>query len=109
MTISGIKLIVITATFIMAGIIFIAAGIYFSSAAFLNKLEESRTNDEEKIQTVHAGKTSGTTAVCIGTFTVLCGIITAVLPSVFPYLAMIYICALIASFCVINACFGKIR
>lgn len=109
MSVSGIKLIALTATFVIAGIIFIATGIYFGSAAFLNRLAESRSDAEEKQRTVHAGKTSGITALCIGTFTISCGVLTAAFPPVFPYLALIYICALIASFCVINVCFGKIR
>lgn len=109
MILTGIKLAVTAAAFITAGLSFLICGIYLGSESFLDKLSESRADAEEQRLLVHSGKTCSLTACAIGMFTIVCGIVTAVFPSIFPYLALVYVCALVAAFCVINACFGKKR
>lgn len=107
MILTGIKLAVTAAAFITAGLSFLICGIYLGSESFLDKLSESRADAEEKRRLVHSGKICSLTASAIGMFTIVCGIVTAVFPAIFPYLALIYVCALAAAFCVINCCFSK--
>lgn len=107
MILTGIKLAVTATAFITAGLSFLICGIYLGSESFLSKLAESRADAEEQRRLVHSGKTCSLTASAIGMFTIVCGIITAIFPAVFPYLALVYVCALVAAFCVINCCFSK--
>lgn len=103
----GKRLIFAMAAFIVAGLVFLALGFYFSSKSYQKALAESRETPEEKEKAVIMGKLCGIIALALGGLTVAAGIIIKVLPQLFHYLAFAYILALIACFAALFFYFGR--
>lgn len=95
------KTLLIMIFFIIFGIVFIAAGLFFMSDAYLKKLSQSVADEKKSGQLVKAGKLCGSVSMGIGAFTVFCGIIAKCFPSVFPFFALLYVIILIISFSLI--------
>lgn len=101
------KLIIAMAAFIVAGIVFLAAGFYFSSKNYQKALADSHENPEEKRKAVIMGKLCGIIALALGGLTIASGIIIKVLPKMFRYLSFVYVLALIACFAALTFSFGR--
>lgn len=93
--------------FIVVGIIFLAAGFYFSSKTYLQALSDAHETDEEKRHAVISGKLCGTISLALGGLTVASGIAIKVVPKLFHYMALIYVLALIACFAALIFSFGQ--
>ena len=79
---------------ILAGIAFIATGIYFLSQKFLDKLNESN-NDKRNEFRAHG---SGLTAISLGALTIVWALMLFTFPQIAPALALVYMVFLIAVF-----------
>lgn len=101
------KLIIAMAAFIVAGIVFLAAGFYFSSKNYQKALADSHENPEEKRKAVITGKLCGIIALALGGLTIASGIIIKVMPQMFRYLSFVYVLALIACFAALTFSFGR--
>lgn len=103
------NIVVAMIAFIVAGVIFMAVGFYFSSAKYQKALEDSRENAEDKRKAVIMGKLCGIIALALGGLTIAAGIIIKVMPQIFHYLAFVYILALIACFAALFFYLGRKR
>lgn len=101
------KLIIIMIAFIFVGVMFFAAGMYFSSKTYLQALMDAHETEEDKRHAVISGKLCGTIALALGGLTVTSGIAIRFFPKVFHYMALIYVIALIACFAALTFSFNK--
>lgn len=101
------KLIITMVAFIVAGIVFLAAGFYFSSKNYQQALADSHENPEEKRKAVITGKLCGIIALALGGLTLASGIIIKIIPQMFRYLSFFYVLALIACFAALTFSFGR--
>lgn len=97
----GVKSIWIIILFILFGLVFIGAGIYFLSDSFLKKIGDSVSDEKKSGQLIKSGKICGFVSLAVGALTVFCGIILFFLPAIFPYLSLFYVLAMIAGFLLI--------
>lgn len=94
---------IILIAFLICGILFLLAGMYFLSNKFLQSLQEAASSPEKQKAALLSGKISGYVSLGIGGFTVFCGIITKLMPQIFQYLAIAYVIILIAGFIILSA------
>lgn len=104
---SEAKLIFVMVVFIVVGIMFLAAGFYFSSKGYLQALADSREDENEKRNAVISGKLCGTIALALGGLTIVSGVCIKLVPKMFHYMALIYVLALIACFAALIFTFNR--
>lgn len=92
------RLTLIMVCFILAGVLFILAGLYFSSKKYQKSLADSHDNADEKTKAVTMGKLCGIISLALGGITVVSGIAIKIVPELFRYLSLFYVLALIACF-----------
>lgn len=97
------KLIVFLCFSVIAGIGFVAVGIYFLSQAFLNKLNASAPDKsaEGKKKNEFRAKGCGFVSISLGALTLVWGLFVFMFPSLAPVLSLIYMLSLVAAFSVI--------
>ena len=86
---------------VLAGIGFIATGIYFLSQKFLNKLNESNNDKNNAFR----ARGSGLTSISLGVLTVVWALMLFTFPQITAALALIYMVFLIAAFAVLMVIF----
>ncbi|MCR4954982.1 MAG: hypothetical protein K6A43_13015 [Treponema sp.] len=93
------KILLLAASFIVAGISFLFVGIYFSSQSFLNKLNQaSPQNDPAFIKrNTLRSKGCGYTSIGLGAFTIVWGILTFIIPQAAAIFGLVYMFILILS------------
>lgn len=103
----SIKLLVLAVLAITAGLVFVAVGIYFLTAGFLKKLNESAPEQSEQVyrKNEFRAKGSGLTSIALGALTVFWGIMIFMFPSITAALGLIYMFFLIAAFAVLVVVF----
>lgn len=99
------KLILVMVLFIIFGLVFIIAGLYFSSEKYLSKIAESVLDEKKSKQIKKTGKLCGYVSISIGSFTIFCGIICKVLPQLFSVMSLFYVIILIIGFSLISISF----
>ncbi|MBQ1949427.1 MAG: hypothetical protein II367_04645 [Treponema sp.] len=107
MILTDAKAAILLISFVFMGIVFFAAGLYFTSKTFLDSLKKSHETEEDGKRAVKSGKICGYVAMGTGGFTAFCGIITKIMPQIFSCLALVYVLALIAAFTVISRQFPQ--
>lgn len=107
MILTDTKASIVLIAFLFMGIVFFACGFYFTSKTFLQSLKQSQKDDSDKKKIEKSGKICGYVAMGTGGFTVFCGILTKLMPLIFPYLSLVYVLALIAAFTIISMQFPQ--
>lgn len=96
------KLVFLAVMAIIAGFSFIAAGIYFLSQKFLDKLNESAASETDADVVLRKNqfraKGSGLTAVSLGVLTLVWALMLFSFPQIVPALALVYMIFLIGAF-----------
>ncbi|MDE5898962.1 MAG: hypothetical protein K2H09_06845 [Treponemataceae bacterium] len=100
---SGSKATALLIVFVVAGAVFIGVGMLFLSERYLKNLSDAYQDERKRKRAVLSGKICGFAAVGIGGLTIVCGIIVRLVPSVFQYMALVYVIALIAAFLAISS------
>lgn len=103
------KLILVMIAFIIIGGIFLAAGFYFSSKAYLQALADAHETEQDKRHAVISGKLCGTISMALGGLTIASGVAIKLIPKLFHYMAFIYVLALIACFAALSFSLNKKR
>ena len=87
------KTLLLSILFIIAGLSFIGAGIYFLSSRFLNKLNEAAPQKTDEIfrKNTFRAKGSGYTAIGLGALTVVWSIITFLIPQAAAIMGLVYL------------------
>ena len=77
---------------IIAGVAFAAAGVYFLSGSYLNKINEAtpEKSPENLAKNKLRAKTSGYVGLGIGALTIIFGIMLMMFPTIAPALALAY-------------------
>lgn len=95
------KATIILIAFCLCGLVFMALGLFLKSQKYLNSLQASFDTPQKAQDAVKSGKLCGSIAMGIGGFTLICGIITKLMPELFSYLALVYVIVLIIAFILI--------
>ena len=90
----NVKIIILGILALLAGLVFIAAGIYFLSQKFLDKINESKNDRKNAFR----AKGSGLTAISLGVLTLVWGLMLFTFPQIAAPLALVYMIFLIAAF-----------
>lgn len=101
------KTILICSVFIVSGLCFIAAGIYFLSEKYLKSLCENISDAEKKASQRMLGKIAGYFSYSIGSLTLICGILFALMPGLKYFIALFYMILLALGICILTGFFGK--
>ena len=90
----SIKVIFLGILAIVAGISFIASGVYFLSPNFIDKLNKSNSDKRNEFR----ARGSGFTAISLGALTIVWALMLFTFPQIAPALALVYMVFLIAAF-----------
>ena len=87
---------------IIAGVAFTAAGVYFLSGSYLNKLNEAtpKKSPENLAKNKLRAKASGYVGLGIGSLTIMFGVMLLMFPTIAPALALTYMVILMIA-CII--------
>ncbi|MBQ1795862.1 MAG: hypothetical protein II110_09295 [Treponema sp.] len=96
-----VKATIILITFCICGLLFCAIGLYFKSKKYLGALQEASATPEKANFAKAACILCGNISIGLGGFTIICGIITKLMPELFSYLALTYVIVLIVAFLII--------
>ncbi len=97
------KIIVLFVLCLISGIVFIAAGVYFLSNKYLEKINEVSSKnsvDYEKKNKIKC-KIYGYSSIAIGALTLVWGIAVKLMPESIYILALVYMIVLVITFAVI--------
>ena len=103
----SVKLIILFVLSLIAGISFIAIGIYFHTQKFINKLNESAAVQDEvhfKLNSWRAHN-SANIAIALGALTLVWAFMLFTFPQIAPALSLIYMIMLVIAFCFLNVVF----
>ena len=90
----SIKVIFLGILAIIAGISFIATGVYFLSRNFIDKLNKSNSDKRNEFR----ARGSGLTAISLGALTLVWALMLFTFPQIALVLALVYMIFLIAAF-----------
>ena len=97
----SIKVIFLGILALIAGLAFVAVGIYFLSQKFLDKLNQSNSDKKNEFR----ARGSGFTAISLGVLTIVWALMLFTFPQIAPALALVYMVFLIAAFGVLMVVF----